>query len=185
MASQPQVKIQERANPYTWVLVVLAIVSIAFGVLAIIWPAPTLQVLVYLFGAFVATTGVVSLVYTFQAAGDRLPWWPPLLIGIVDLIAAAVIFTYPGLTATALVYLVGIWGICAGVFEIFFSLLTARFLWLLGGLLSLMVGFVLLANPLLGELALMMVVGIFAILQGIVLLVDAIRAPRIVEMRVF
>ncbi len=185
MASQPKVSLQERANPYGWVLAVMGIASIVFGALAVVWPGPTLQALVYLFGAFVAVSGILALVATYQAAKVHEPWWPALFIAIADLVAAVVVFTYPGLTTTVLVYCVALWAICVGVVEMFASLVTARFLWLVAGLLALALGFVLLANPQLGGLALMITVGIFAIVWGIVLVIDAIRAPRVMELRVF
>ncbi len=184
-SSRPHPTIQERENPYKWVLAVLGIVSVAFGLAAVIWPGPALNVVVYLFGAFAVASGVLSLAGMYLASRNGERWWPWLFIAVVDFAAAVAVFTYPALTAVVLVYFVALWAILAGMFEISLSLVTARFLWLIAGLLSLAVGFVLLANPLLGELALMLVLGTFAIVDGIILLVDAYRAPKVVELEVF
>ena len=170
---------------YAWVLAVLGISSILFGVAAVVWPAITLVALVILFGAYVAVAGVLSLIAAVDAGSHHLPWWPALLIALVDLGAAAVVLTQPGLTAISLVYVVAFWAIFKGGFEIVTSLVTARFLWLVAGVLALIAGFVLLSNPQLGALALVLVIGISAIARGVILLVEAIRGPEISGLRIF
>lgn len=185
MVTHPQTAtVSLESKSYSWILALTGIVSILFGVLLVVWPGPSLQVLVYLFGAFAGTSGILSLISAFRAIGEHQPWWPSLFIGITDLVAAVVVFTYPGLSAIAIVYVIAFWAILVGLLQLFSSLLTARFLWGLTGLLSAAAGLILLSNPLQGGLALVLVIGAFTIVEGIILLIDAFRAPKIVEWRI-
>jgi uncharacterized membrane protein HdeD (DUF308 family) len=185
MVTHPQTAtVSLQSKSYLWILALTGIASILFGVLLVVWPGPSLQVLVYLFGAFAGARGILSLIYTFRAISERMPWWPPLFIGIIDLVAAAVVFAHPDITVIALVYVIAFWAILGGLFQIFASLLTARFLWALAGVLALAAGYVLLANPLQGGLAFVLVLGVFAIINGVLLLIDAFRAPQVTEWRV-
>lgn len=172
-------------NSYTWVFAFMGIVSILFGLLALVWPGLTLGALLILFAAYAVVGGVLSLVHAFSAMGQHRVWWPFLLIGVVNLIAAVFIVTNPGITATTLVFLVAFWWIFSGMMEIFASFVTARFLWLLAGVLAIVAGFVLLGNPQQGALALVMVIGIYAIIRGVVLLVEAFRRPEIAGLKVY
>ncbi|MGA2500739.1 MAG: DUF308 domain-containing protein, partial [Tepidisphaeraceae bacterium] len=45
-----------------WVYAVRGIAAILFGIMALIWPAPTLAVLVLLFGAYAFVDGIALLV---------------------------------------------------------------------------------------------------------------------------
>ncbi len=45
-----------------WVFLVRGIAAILFGVLALVWPGPTLAVLVIMFGAYVLVDGISLLV---------------------------------------------------------------------------------------------------------------------------
>jgi uncharacterized membrane protein HdeD (DUF308 family) len=184
-SNEPRMTVHERPNRYAVVLGAMGILSIVFGVVCIVWPGLTLEALVYLFGGFVAVSGILSLAYTVMAIRDHETWWPALLIGIVNIAASVAVFTYPTLTAAALVYVLAFWAIFTGVFEIGASLVTARFLWLVSGLLSLLVGFILLANPVAGALALVLVIGFYSVVWGIIFVIDAIRMPKIKEIQVF
>ncbi len=183
-ANQPRVTVHERPNRYAWVLGIMGVLSIVFGVLCIVWPGPALAALVALFGAFAAVSGILSLVYMVMAIRDHETWWPALFLAIVDIAAAVVVFTQPALTAVTLVYVLAFWAILTGMLEIGASLVTGRFLWLVAGLLSLLVGFILLANPMQGALALVLVIGFFAVVWGIIFVIDAIRMPKVKEIQV-
>src|SRR5579883_1173798 len=161
-----------------WVYALAGVVSILFGLAAIIWPGLTLFVLVFLFAAYAIIDGILRFIATLRAIGAHQTWWPQLVIGIVDIAAGLFILAYPGRTAVLVAYVIAFWAILIGLFEIVGSLATAQLLLLVVGIISVVFGFVLLANPLAGALALVIVIGIFAIVRGIVLLIHAFRAPE-------
>jgi uncharacterized membrane protein HdeD (DUF308 family) len=173
--------IHMQSRSYTWVFALLGVISILFGLAAIFWPGLTLRALVYLFGGFALVSGVLALIYTFEAISLHSTWWPSLVIAIVDVATAVIVFSYPDLTAVSLVYLIAGWAILAGLFEILIALVLARFLWLIAGVLSVVVGVVLLGNPHRGAVALVLVLGVFAIIWGILLLIEATTRPSFTE----
>jgi uncharacterized membrane protein HdeD (DUF308 family) len=72
--------------PRTWWLAAIrGALAIVFGVAAFVWPGPTFDVLVLLFGAYAFFDGVVVLTFGLMAAGTRGRWWPLVLGGIVGL----------------------------------------------------------------------------------------------------
>ncbi|HUX89024.1 MAG TPA: DUF308 domain-containing protein [Chloroflexota bacterium] len=161
-----------------WVYAAVGVISILFGLAAIFWPVHTVYVLIVLFGAFTIIDGILRLVGMFRAIGAHRPWWPSLLIGILDIAAGLFILAYPGVTAVFLLYVIAFWAILVGITEIFASLATARFLLLVVGIISVVFGFVLLGNPAAGALGLIVVIGVFAIVRGVILLFTAFRAPE-------
>lgn len=160
-----------------WVLAISGVVSILFGLAALLWPGITLMVLVWLFGFYVLLLGVLMLVGMFRAIGAHTTWWPSLIVGLLSIGAGIAVFVWPGITAVSLLYIIAFWAIFSGVAEIIGGLFEAHFLWMLAGVISVVFGFILLANPAGGALALVMVIGIFAIIRGIMLLVSAVRTP--------
>ncbi|MGI5835065.1 MAG: HdeD family acid-resistance protein [Chloroflexota bacterium] len=169
-------------NPTTpvqawWVLAIAGVVSILFGLAAMIWPGITLIVLVWLFGVYVLVYGIVELVGMFRAAGQGAAWWTHLLIGLISIAAGLFILFNPFVSSTVLVFTIGFWAIFVGLVEIIASLTQAQILYLVTGIISVLFGFVLLSNPVTGALALIWVIGVFAIIRGILLLIGAFRAP--------
>jgi uncharacterized membrane protein HdeD (DUF308 family) len=103
------------------------VVSILFGLAAIIWPGLTLFVLVILFAAYAIIDGILRFIATLRAIGAHQTWWPQLVIGIVDIAAGLFILAYPGRTAVLVAYVIAFWAILIGLFEIVGSLATASF----------------------------------------------------------
>ncbi len=159
-----------------WVLALRGIFGIMFGIVALAFPGITLAVLVILVGAYAAADGVLAL---FSAVGgdgkDRL-WY--VLEGIIGIGAGILIFSFPGISERALIFLIALWAILTGILEIIagFELPLARdWLLALAGFASVVFGVLVFANPGSGALAIVWLIGIYAILFGIVLLVFGFR----------
>ncbi|MBL8593604.1 MAG: DUF308 domain-containing protein, partial [Devosia sp.] len=104
-----------------WLLLLRGIAAIAFGVLAIFWPAITLISLTLLWGAYTLIDGVFALWAAISgranspAMGPR--WWMAIS-GVVSILAGLAAFFWPGMTAFILVIFIGIWAIIIGVLTI-------------------------------------------------------------------
>jgi uncharacterized membrane protein HdeD (DUF308 family) len=101
-----------------------------------------------------------------------------LVLGLLDIAAAAIAIIYPGPTAGALVLVIGIWAIIGGIAEIS-GAFTFSSGWLgVTGVLSVIAGVVLVAWPGIGAVSLAVVFGVYLAVYGVMLLTSGIAAPR-------
>ena len=148
-----------------------ALITAAFGVLLIGWPAIGLNVLILLFGAFALCDGALIL-----AVGMQMPRGEPtrpvaLIAGTLAVFAGTLTFLWPGLTELVLLTLIALRAIVVGVAEIAIATRIGRHpsgAWLFAsmGLLSIAFGTLLLIHPGIGIVALVWVIGFYAIVIG-------------------
>ena len=159
-----------------WVVALRGILAILFGIVALVFPGITLVSLALVFGAYALVDGVFAIVAAF-GYGKRDAVWH-VLEGILGIAVGIATFFYPGMTAQALVYLIGFWAILTGVFEVVagFELPVARdWLLALAGVLSIIFGVLVFFNPGGGALAVVWLIGIYALVFGVTMLVFGIR----------
>jgi uncharacterized membrane protein HdeD (DUF308 family) len=155
-----------------WLLLLRGIATIAFGVLASIWPGRTLLTLIFLWGAYVIADGVLALWAGISGKdGEIAPRWWLALIGIVGILAGLLAFIWPGITAQVALVLIASWAIVTGILEIWGAIQLRREIeveWMmaLSGLLSAVLGVTLIARPGAGALAAVWLIGSFAVLVG-------------------
>jgi uncharacterized membrane protein HdeD (DUF308 family) len=155
-----------------WVYAVRGIAAILFGIMALIWPGPTLAVLILLFGAYAFVDGVALLVALTR--GDvlaRSHKWITGLMGVLGIAVAIATLVWPGMTALTLLYLVAIWAIGMGILQIASAIefrreIDGEFFVVLGGIFSIVLGGLLVAFPGTGLLSLVWLVGFWAELFG-------------------
>lgn len=156
-----------------WVFLVRGIAAIIFGVGALVWPAPTLLVLTYMFGAYVLVDGATMLVALIRGdATARQNAWAVGIMGALGVVAGIVTFFWPDATALTLLYVVALWAIAMGVFQMIAAIALRREIdgefWMgLGGLLSVGFGAYLIVFPGAGLLSLVWLVGFWAIVFGV------------------
>src|SRR5437773_9644864 len=90
-----------------WMFAWRGAVAVLFGVLAVLWPGLTLLWLVALFAAYAIISGAVALYGAVKNRTMDQGWWLILLLGLVGVAAGVLAIFYPGLTALALVLLMG------------------------------------------------------------------------------
>jgi len=154
-----------------WLLLLRGLASIAFGVIAFLWPDITLVALTYLFGIYAIVDGVAAIWAAFNLPGAAGPRWWLGLSGVVSILAGIVAFVYTGITALVLLVFIAVWAIIIGVLQLY----AATQLWkvidndwwlILSGLLSIVFGAVLIAWPSTGALALIWTIAWFAVFFG-------------------
>ena len=165
-----------------WAIALRGVAAIIFGLLTFVMPGITLAVLVLLFGAYAIVDGIFTLVAVArgQAVARAEPRWVLVLEGVVSIAAGLVAFLWPGLTALALVYLIGAWAIITGALEVVAAVRLRRQIeneWWLGlsGALSIVFGVLVMAAPGAGALAMVFWIGAYAILFGALLVGLAFR----------
>lgn len=161
------------------VLVVRGVVAVLFGVLLLVWPGISLGVLVVAFGIYAIADGVTALyaAVTSVPSGER--WWPSLQ-GIAGIGTGVLVLLWPGVTALALLYLIGAWAFVVGVVSVVAALTgpgsgTDRWLLGLNGAAGIVFGAVMWARPGAGALVLLSLVAAFAIVIGATHIAAGIR----------
>jgi len=167
-----------------WLLLLRGLAAIAFGVIAFFWPGITLLSLTYLWGAYALADGVFSLgaAITGQGGDTSSRWWLALS-GVVSILAAAIAFFWPGITALVLLMFIAGWAIVIGALEIYAAVQLRKVVenewWLvLSGLLSIAFGVVMFAWPGTGALAVIWMIAWFAIFFGCMLVGLAFRLKK-------
>jgi uncharacterized membrane protein HdeD (DUF308 family) len=154
----------------SWLFILRGVLAIALGILAFVYPAPTLAALLIVFGIYAIFDGALAIV-AGVGAFDRPNWW--LVAGGVAAIAIG-LFTFfqPNTTAEALVILVGVFAILTGVAELAAaatvgSIVGHRLLLTVAGIVAFAFGVLLIMSPSEGILSVLWLVGFYAIFAGV------------------
>jgi uncharacterized membrane protein HdeD (DUF308 family) len=110
----------DRAGPVAGYLF-LALLSLAAGVIALLWPGITVLVLTLWIAAWALVTGIMEVVLAFwqgQTAGQRAMW---ALGGLVSIALGVVLALRPGIGALSLATVFGLFSIIAGVSALILS----------------------------------------------------------------
>ena len=170
----------EYLHRHWWLVALRGALFVLFGVLAWIWPGPTILALVLLWGAFAIADGVIALITAFRIRDSGRPLWPLILMGVVDVIAGVLAITWPHITALVLLMFIAAWAIVMGVLQIVTAIRVRKEIqneWLLGlaGALSIVFGVLMLVAPGAGALAMIWVIGAYAVFFGALLLAAGFR----------
>jgi uncharacterized membrane protein HdeD (DUF308 family) len=170
----------EQLIRHWWVLMLRGILAILFAVIAFSWPGITLTALVWTWGAYALVDGIFTLLAAVRAAEQHQRWGMLVLEGICGIAAGIIAFTWTGITALVMVYLVAAWAIVTGIIEVAVAVRLRQMIegeWLLGqaGVLSVLLGVLLMARPGAGLLAWVWIIGAYALLFGVVLVALSLR----------
>ncbi len=150
-----------------WLLLLGGIVSLVIGVLLLVWPSRTLEVVAILVGIDLLLVGGIQIGLAFgEPSGSRTG---PLLRGAFAAIAGIIVIRHPGGSLLVIALAVGIYLVLAGVMKFVsaFETNVGRGWLLLGGALDLAIGVVIVAWPKFGLTSLAVVVGIALVLRGL------------------
>ena len=162
-----------------WLFTLRGVFGIIFGLIALIFPGPTMLSLVIVFSAYMLVDGVAGIISGVRAMRQRDRWGLLIFEGVLDIAAGILAFLWPGLTVLFFVLLVAAWAIVTGAL-----MTTAGFRlnidhgrwWLvLGGLLSIAYGVLLVATPLIGAIVLTWWMGAYALVFGIALIIFSFK----------
>jgi uncharacterized membrane protein HdeD (DUF308 family) len=137
-------------------------------------------VLILFYGAYVLVDGIFAVASSFgKKEGGKFPW-AMFLVGLVSIAVGVITFTWPGLTALVLLYLIAAWAIVRGIFEIIaaFGLrkqIEGEWFLILAGMASVLFGVLMVLWPGAGALALLWLIGTFAIIFGVLMMTLAFK----------
>jgi len=154
-------------------------IAVLLGVIAIVWPGPTVGVLVILLGAFALVEGVANIV---GGVRGREGWI--IAEGVISFVVGIVIVAWPAITALALLYVVAAWAIITGIVRIVAAIQLRRVIrneWLMvgSGLASVIFGVIAAAFPGAGIVALIWLLGAWLIVLGVLLIALALSLRQL------
>ena len=158
--------------------VVSGSVSIAVGLVALIWPAVTAEFLAFLVGVFLVGEALFSFLSRERGA---LFTWTAVAQGVVGLVVALFLVVMPGAALRVLVMLIAIWIVIRAGVQLWAAFQFRNlsgvplFVGLFGGI-SLLVGFLLISRPEAGIVAFAWLIGIYAIISGVLILTWGLRS---------
>ncbi|WP_214407088.1 HdeD family acid-resistance protein [Pseudonocardia lacus] len=164
-----------------WILLIRAVLTVVFGVVALASPGIALLVLIYVFASYALLEGVAAISFGLRARGSHPHWGWSVGEGVISVLAGIVALFWPGQTALTLLFVVALWAIVlgvAGVGEAFAARGRGDGSWgwtLLGAVLNVVVGVLLLVWPGSGILTLLWLVGAFALASGLAGIARAFR----------
>lgn len=166
-----------------WVLLLRGIAGIVFGILALMWPGLTLLLLVVFYGAWALVDGALALYMAITGRGGPIPSWWLVVVGLAGLVAGALTFFWPGVTALVLVLFIGAWALISGIFQIIGAIqlrkeIDNEWMLILGGVVSVLFGIGVLIVPGAGALALIWVIAFYSILFGILTVAAAFKLKK-------
>jgi uncharacterized membrane protein HdeD (DUF308 family) len=155
---------------YWWLPFAAGLLTITVGLIALIWPGPTLVVVGVLFGAYLMVWGVVALVRGIGGGDGMHPGLrlSLVLLGIVAVLAALFLLVRPEASVRAIAWVIGFWWVVSGVLQLTRGFVIAEGRsWNLGmGLVGIAAGTIILAKPEIGLTALVLISAIGLICQG-------------------
>ena len=153
-----------------WVLALRGLLAVIFGLLALIWPEITVNVLVLLFGAYAVVDGIFSIIAGLARPRSLLP----VLGGVLGIVIGVLAWIWPETTALVLLYIIAAYAVISGIFELINAIELRRVLkneglWAISGILSILFGVLLVIWPRAGLVTMAWLIGIYAIIFGILL----------------
>ncbi len=101
-----------------WTVVVAqGVLGLVIGLIAFLFPGPTLLSLVGLFAVFLIIDGILATVAAVRAASKNERWGFLTFEGIVGIVAGVLAMAMPGLTVLVFVGLLAAWALVSGALE--------------------------------------------------------------------
>jgi uncharacterized membrane protein HdeD (DUF308 family) len=156
------------------------LVALLFGLVVLFWPGVIVAALTLLFGIYALVDGGAALMPALRTSERGARRWLPLTEGAVEVIAGLLVLLWPGMTVSALLYVIMGWAVTISILK-FITVIVLRSEvgngWLLAGsgVLSVLFG-VFLAALVGSDLpSLAPFIGVFVIVVGLALIVFAFR----------
>jgi uncharacterized membrane protein HdeD (DUF308 family) len=147
-----------------------ALIAIILSILIIINPPEALMTLATYFGVIAIITGIIVVVLSLS--GKSGFWQIMLFQGIVFTLIGALVIAYPGITASLMIFFIGLLITFLGIIQLIAYLqlrevTTAPKLSLINAIFSIIIGGILLFNPFEGALLATLIVAGYAAWYGI------------------
>jgi len=172
----------EAIQKHWWVLTLRGILTLIFGIFAILSPGIVLLSLLFYFGFVAIFSGIFLII---EAVGNKNGGRGfKFLEAIVYILFGILFIVKPGFIISFTLYFIAFWAIMAGVFQIIHAIklrkvIENELLYILNGVITVIFGIMILANVVAGAQALTMLFGIFAIISGILMIILSFKVKNL------
>jgi len=162
------------------VIMAAAVITFVVGLILLVWPKATVNVVAVLIGVALLVTGIFRLISGFTAAdvtgGTRAAY---IIIGLLAALAGLYCLRHLSVTVALLAFIVGVFWTLHGIVDLIVAAagpVRNRGLLALTGVLSLAAGLIVMFWPTISITILLAVIGIWLIFYGLLLAVLAWQA---------
>ena len=128
----------------------MGVLAVIAGILALVWPGPTLLLIGICFGIYLIFAGVGGLITAFAVEGlSTFLRIVEVVLGLLTLLAGMILVVRPGASVAVVAFVLGFWFLLSGSLQFARGVGIADGRWFnIGfGLLGIVAGIVVLAQP--------------------------------------
>ena len=167
-----------------WVLALYGVISILFGIGAVVWPLTTALALAWAFGVMALAEGVTSVVALFDKNTPISKGWLAIY-ALASIAFGLVAVIFPGTVAGVLLLFLAAWLVVGGIYRIMFAVRVRKQIegewWIaLSGILSIILGVLFFAYPAAGLVSVTVWIGAFVLIYGVFQVMAALRIRKMV-----
>jgi uncharacterized membrane protein HdeD (DUF308 family) len=108
-------------NQRWWAMLLAGVGGLIIGLLTFCWPGATALVLLYFIAAWAVVTGIFHIMAAIHLRRIIEGEWMVILHGIALIIFGLILAIFPGAGALSLVWMIGVFSICLGIWLIIFA----------------------------------------------------------------
>lgn len=153
--------------------------SLAFGVLAFVYPQITMTVVVTIFGIYALVDGLLGVWGVYRGSKDEKSV-PSLLTAIAGIVAGLICLLFPAFATKYVLLLIGLWNVAAGLLQVLGAIVLRKEIehgWLLalGGIIGAALGALIMFYPASAAVGIIKIIAGTAVLVGLVLVTFALK----------
>lgn len=170
---------QDDLKSSAWALGLWGALSIIFGIVIVAWPSITIKAFLLVLGIYLLASGAVMLLGSLVRRTGH--WIIGAMVGLLGFVAGLYVFAHPQISALAVLTVIAIWAIVAGMLQIVGGFIADHTDWwrVFAGVIFTLFGFYIFANPKGGALTILWLIALWAIAGGILLAVSAFEVAKI------
>lgn len=166
-------------------IIIASIVAFIIGLIMVLAPGISLEIIGIIVGIYVIVFGVVLIGLSFTSRSFSVPFFG-VMTGILSVILGIALLAMPHLLSTILAIVLGIWIIISSVDIISISITVKKeysgwFWLLLLGIIDLVCGVIILFNPFASSISIAIVGGVVIMIHSAITLIDMIMLKKNVK----
>ena len=166
-----------------WILLLFGLVSVAFGIMAILRPFQTAATLAWVFGIYALAEAIVGVFALFDKSNSSPKGWLLFYI-LVSAGFGILAIMNPVSMANSMLLVLAIWLVIAGIFRVVWAIrirkvVNNEWLLILSGVLIILLGVLFFAYPLAGIFTLTLWIGIAALVYGVFQIIAAFKLRKL------